>query len=373
SDSKRVAFVSETLVFSADIKTYTDYYAFGMEMVGRNWSESEAYRQGYNGKENDKDFGEGVQDYGMRVSDTQTCRFFSVDPITAQYPELTPYQFASNTPIQAIDLDGLEAELYYDFFVRNGTGLLRPTFRYVQNAIARRMLVTRQESERIESFKTPEQKINEKLKKEREIDRIRIQNALQDFYNNEKQIKANNLITQNIYENIGLAYEDKQKNNQEDKSNIFCLGVQNNGDGTKHIFWGFGQIAEKFDASQITWYHINYTGTGETMKAKIYNLSGAINNDKIASIDIQGTYVNKSTLHKLTIATQGLFDAGSKDRDNQSWSCAVGAMIVMKEANIEEPINKSKDSYPQPVKAPGILPRALTDWFNSSSKTFKVY
>jgi hypothetical protein len=32
-----------------------------------------------------------------------------VDPLTKGYPELTPYQFASNTPIQAIDLDGLEA------------------------------------------------------------------------------------------------------------------------------------------------------------------------------------------------------------------------------------------------------------------------
>jgi hypothetical protein len=38
-------------------------------------------------------------------------RFISVDPLTKKYPELTPYQFASNTPIQAIDLDGLEA--YY--------------------------------------------------------------------------------------------------------------------------------------------------------------------------------------------------------------------------------------------------------------------
>jgi hypothetical protein len=28
--------------------------------------------------------------------------------LTNEYPELTPYQFASNTPIQAIDLDGLE-------------------------------------------------------------------------------------------------------------------------------------------------------------------------------------------------------------------------------------------------------------------------
>jgi hypothetical protein len=35
-------------------------------------------------------------------------RFLSVDPISKDYPELTPYQFASNTPIWAIDLDGLE-------------------------------------------------------------------------------------------------------------------------------------------------------------------------------------------------------------------------------------------------------------------------
>jgi hypothetical protein len=38
-------------------------------------------------------------------------RFLSVDPIAASYPELTPYQFASNTPIWAIDLDGLEASI----------------------------------------------------------------------------------------------------------------------------------------------------------------------------------------------------------------------------------------------------------------------
>jgi len=35
-------------------------------------------------------------------------RFLSVDPIASQYPELTPYQFAGNMPIRAIDLDGLE-------------------------------------------------------------------------------------------------------------------------------------------------------------------------------------------------------------------------------------------------------------------------
>jgi RHS repeat-associated protein len=65
------------------------------------------YRYAFNGKEDDPET--GYQDYGMRQYDPRLCRFFSVDPIADQYPELTPYQFASNTPIQAIDLDGLEA------------------------------------------------------------------------------------------------------------------------------------------------------------------------------------------------------------------------------------------------------------------------
>jgi len=42
------------------------------------------------------------QDYGMRMYDARVCRFISVDPISKKYPELTPYQFASNRPIQAM-------------------------------------------------------------------------------------------------------------------------------------------------------------------------------------------------------------------------------------------------------------------------------
>lgn len=35
-------------------------------------------------------------------------RFLSVDPLAGSFPEYSPYQYAGNTPIQAIDLDGLE-------------------------------------------------------------------------------------------------------------------------------------------------------------------------------------------------------------------------------------------------------------------------
>jgi RHS repeat-associated protein len=70
------------------------------------------YRFGFNGKENDNDVkGLGNQrDYGMRISDPRLGRFLSVDPLTKDYPELTLYQFASNRPIDGIDLDGKEWE-----------------------------------------------------------------------------------------------------------------------------------------------------------------------------------------------------------------------------------------------------------------------
>lgn len=54
--------------------------------------------------------GEGnQQDYGMRVYDPRVGKFLSVDPMRQSYPELTPYQFASNRPIDAVDIDGAEA------------------------------------------------------------------------------------------------------------------------------------------------------------------------------------------------------------------------------------------------------------------------
>jgi RHS repeat-associated protein len=78
-----------------------------MSMKERSWQD-ESYRYGFNGKENDADW--DVQDYGFRIYKPELGKFLSVDPLTKGYPELTPYQFASNTPIQAIDLDGLEAK-----------------------------------------------------------------------------------------------------------------------------------------------------------------------------------------------------------------------------------------------------------------------
>jgi RHS repeat-associated protein len=82
-----------------------------MTMPGRKYTAaSSSYRYGFNGKENDNEVkGEGnQQDYGMRIYDPRIGKFLSVDPLTAEYPMLTPYQFASNRPIDGVDQDGLE-------------------------------------------------------------------------------------------------------------------------------------------------------------------------------------------------------------------------------------------------------------------------
>jgi RHS repeat-associated protein len=77
-----------------------------MEMTGRDVNQG--YSFGFNGKLDDSDDGWQTQDYGYRTYDYRLGRFLSQDPLRQYYPELTPYQFASNRPIDGIDLDGLE-------------------------------------------------------------------------------------------------------------------------------------------------------------------------------------------------------------------------------------------------------------------------
>ncbi|WP_158861626.1 RHS repeat protein [Lunatibacter salilacus] len=85
-----------------------------------------AYRYGFNGKEEDPEGmggGGSTYDYGFRIYNPRIAKFLSVDPLASQYAELTPFQFASNTPIWAIDIDGLEAgyTVSYNVFVdKNG-------------------------------------------------------------------------------------------------------------------------------------------------------------------------------------------------------------------------------------------------------------
>ncbi|WP_197060115.1 RHS repeat-associated core domain-containing protein [Sporocytophaga myxococcoides] len=93
-----------------EVISATDYYPFGM--IAKSYN-SNKYRYGFNGKENDGET--ETQDYGMRIYNSSLARFLSIDPMSKNFPWFTPYQFAGNNPIVAIDLDGLE-QLDYNKF-----------------------------------------------------------------------------------------------------------------------------------------------------------------------------------------------------------------------------------------------------------------
>lgn len=96
--------------WSADIASAQDYYPFGMLMPGRDYviAGGSDFRFGFNGQQKDNEIrGTGNSlDFKFRGYDSRLARFTSIDPLTDKFPWWTPYQFAGNTPIQAIDLDG---------------------------------------------------------------------------------------------------------------------------------------------------------------------------------------------------------------------------------------------------------------------------
>lgn len=94
------------------------YYAFGLRIDGISSKKFDGGLEGAlknNNLYNDKELWDEADlnwyDYGYRNYDPQIGRFPQLDPLTNDYPELTPYQYASNEPIANVDMDGLEKYL----------------------------------------------------------------------------------------------------------------------------------------------------------------------------------------------------------------------------------------------------------------------
>ena len=79
-------------------------------MVPNRHGSTADYRYGFQGQEKDDEIkGEGNSlNYTFRMHDPRVGRFFAVDPLTAQYPWYSPYQFSGNTPIRFVELEGME-------------------------------------------------------------------------------------------------------------------------------------------------------------------------------------------------------------------------------------------------------------------------
>ncbi|WP_338794279.1 RHS repeat-associated core domain-containing protein [Bernardetia sp. MNP-M8] len=91
--------------YKSIVLSASDYYPFGMAMKNRTYQNSE-YRYGFNGMEKDWDIAVGKTDFGGRIYDEVTGRWFSCDPLEYKYPSTSTYNFAVNNPLYFIDIDG---------------------------------------------------------------------------------------------------------------------------------------------------------------------------------------------------------------------------------------------------------------------------
>jgi len=79
-----------------------EYYPFGDSSL-RTFSQK---RYRYVGKE--KDLESGLYYYGARYYSAWTCRFISVDPLAGKYAHLSSFNYASNSPLGEMDIDGMQ-------------------------------------------------------------------------------------------------------------------------------------------------------------------------------------------------------------------------------------------------------------------------
>jgi hypothetical protein len=76
------------------------------------------------------------------LENTQASRFLSIDPLAKEYSWLTPYQYAANSPISGIDLDGLEYRYYMINLISNNKGdivTVKPTASRVEDYVVHKM------------------------------------------------------------------------------------------------------------------------------------------------------------------------------------------------------------------------------------------
>ena len=109
---------------SSEIIEESNYYPFGLKHKGYNNVTNGIVNnyQTYLGQEWSQELGIDWHSYKWRNANPAIGRFFGIDPITENYPNQTPYQFASNNPVWKIEIEGLEGYVPTGSDIINGSG-----------------------------------------------------------------------------------------------------------------------------------------------------------------------------------------------------------------------------------------------------------
>ena len=100
---------------SGSVVERNDYYPLGMRTsTGNSYPQLTANLYKYNGKEVQTLGGLGFTDYGARMYDDFTGRWFVPDPLAEKYASMSPYMYCGGNPIMFFDKDGKIWDTFID-------------------------------------------------------------------------------------------------------------------------------------------------------------------------------------------------------------------------------------------------------------------
>ena len=103
---------------SGSVVERNDYYPLGMRTAtGNSYPQLTANLYKYNGKEVQTVGRIGFTDYGARMYDDFTGRWFVPDPLAEKYASMSPYMYCGGNPISMVDVDGRD---WYQGKVKDG-------------------------------------------------------------------------------------------------------------------------------------------------------------------------------------------------------------------------------------------------------------
>lgn len=105
----RLSYAKNQTTQVLEIIEENNYYPFGLKHKGYNDYTPNTNKYKFQGQELQDELGLGWYSYKWRNYDPAIGRFMSIDPLTEKYEDYTPYQFSSNQPVHAKELEGLES------------------------------------------------------------------------------------------------------------------------------------------------------------------------------------------------------------------------------------------------------------------------
>ena len=173
---KRVLLITST--GSGSVVERNDYYPMGMRTAtGNSYPQLTTNLYKYNGKEVQTVGGLGFTDYGARMYDDFTGRWFVPDPLAEKYASMSPYMYCGGNPVMYIDWNGMEWKDDKDKEIAESL---------IQQANKRDYLLSKQEAKinaRIKRIEdnvslSSDKKDNQILKEQFKLENVKIQRSL---------------------------------------------------------------------------------------------------------------------------------------------------------------------------------------------------